>query len=123
MQTIGEFYRDKILSQKKLRKVEFPKDRGKNRIEQDLFGWKLFVSNNVITCQSEEEARYLKLFLEIGMYEVKVPKDEAYLKRILPELEELKSKIDTIIDEHLSRIFSRKIRKQIRASVWAEIRE
>jgi hypothetical protein len=49
-----------------------------------------------VECHSEEEARYLKVFLEVGLDKVKVPQDESYLNAIIPDLEEIKSRIECL---------------------------
>ena len=129
MQRLGEFYREKVLSlsKKLLRKIEMEYSPENLRIEKDLFGWKLYYTRfgrkteNFIECRSEEEARYLKVFLEAGMGSVKIPKDDEYLKNILPELERLKAKSDKIINSYLESIVGIKIRSRIKQEVWAEI--
>ena len=42
MPTLGDFYREKILSQKDLVDRKLPTNSGKIEIKQDLFGCKLF---------------------------------------------------------------------------------
>jgi len=123
MKTIGEFYREKILSLDKnlLVKKKLPENIGTIMIEKDLFGWKLYCGKSFIACHSEEEARYLKIFLETGMKEVYVPKDEEYLKSILPELEGLKRRIDEIINSYIDGILNSKIREQLKWQVYMEI--
>ncbi len=55
------------------------------------------------------------------MTEVKVPKDDEYLKKILPKLEKNKKKIDDIVNSYLRTVLNRKIRKQVRNEVFLEI--
>jgi hypothetical protein len=121
MKTLGEFYREKILSHKNLITRKLPENSDIIRIERDLFGWKLFSGKNFIECRSEEEARYLRIFLEAGLEKVRVPKNHKYLRMILPELETLKSKIDKIINSYAESILDAKIRKRLKQEVWAEI--
>jgi hypothetical protein len=82
-------------------------------IKNELFGWRLSSGKDHIDCQSEAEAAYLKIWLESGLEEVKVPKDEPYLIKILPELKALKEKIDNIISDHISSITSQKVQQNI----------
>ena len=121
MQLIGEFYREKVLLRDDLIRRELPYRKGDIRIDQDLFGWKLYAGNRYIECRSEVEARYLKPFLELGFSEVYVPKDEEYLKSILPRWEHVKRRTDEILNDFMEGILSRKIRSQLRSAVMAEV--
>ncbi len=121
MRTLGEFYREKILTCKKLMRRELPSFSGHTKVAADLFGWKLYCDGEFIECRSEEEARYLKVFLDAGMTEVLVPKDDDYLKSILPELETLKMKIDNIVNSYLETIFDRKMRQRLKHEVFLEL--
>ncbi|MBM3239056.1 SAM-dependent DNA methyltransferase [Candidatus Poribacteria bacterium] len=127
-ETIGKFYREKILSQESLstktlapvgRTVSSP--HASIKIEQDLLGWKLYSVRRHIECRSQEEARYLKIFLEAGLGEVKIPEDDEYLKSILPELEALKTKADKIVSSYLESIVDSKTRAKIEHQLWAEM--
>jgi hypothetical protein len=123
MKRIGEFYREKVLSlpKKSLIKKILPDNSGDVKIEKDLFGWRLYSGKNFIQCRSEEEARYLKVFLDAGLREVYVPKDNEYLKSILPELEKLKAKTDEIIKFYIDGILDHKIRERVKREVYIEI--
>ena len=122
MPTLGDFYREKILSQKNLVDRNLPANSGKIEIKQDLFGCKLFFGKKeFLECRSEDEARYLKVWMESGVREISVPKDEEYLKDIVPELEALKSKIDQVIHDYTFGILNRRIRERIRREVYQEI--
>ena len=129
----GNFYRDKILSQKNLKTVNLfhpntpltsPLSKGGKRgveIKNELFGWRLSSGKDHIDCSSEAEAEYLKIWLESGLEEVKVPKDESYLTKILPELKDLKEKIDHIILDHISTITSQKLQNKILQKLQEEL--
>jgi len=123
MKLIGEFYREKVLSlpKKRLSKKKFSDNSGETRIDRDLFGWKLYSGKNFIECRSEEEARYLRVFLDLGLTEIYVPKDDVYLKEILPELERLKSKTDEILNSYLETILDWKIRERLKHEVYMEV--
>ena len=69
-ETFGKFYADKILSlgRENLVKRELVGSScfGELRMEQDLFGWKVYAKRRLFECDSEMEARYLMVFLELG---------------------------------------------------------
>jgi len=122
MPTLGDFYREKVLSQKNLVDRKLPANSGKIEIKPDLFGCKLFFGKkDFMECRSEEEARYLKVWMESGVREISVPVDEEYLKTIVAELEALKKKIDQVIHDYTFGILNRRIREQIRRRVYQEI--
>jgi len=120
-ETLGKFYKEKVLSQKPLYTKTLPKATDEIEIKQSLLGWRLYSGKNDIDCASELEARYLKVWLEAGIEEVKVPKDEVYLKTITSELESLKAKIDDAINAHLSFIANVKTRDRILRQLCLEI--
>ena len=120
-ETLGKFYREKILSQKQLFTKKLPKHSEKIWIEQDLYGWRLYSGKKHIACESEQEARYLKVWLEAGLEKVKNPKDEKYVGAILPELEGLKLHIDKIVNSYLESILDPKTRTKIENQLWQEI--
>ena len=64
MKTLGEFYKEKVLSHKNLINRKLPENSDTIKIERDLFGWKLYSGKNFIECRSEDEGRFLKVFLE-----------------------------------------------------------
>ncbi|MHA1344440.1 MAG: hypothetical protein ACTSQG_10655, partial [Promethearchaeota archaeon] len=77
--------------------------------------------NDFIQCSTEEEARYLEIFLDTGINEVRIPKDKEYLKQILPQLEKLKSEIDEEINFHLDYVIDKKLKEQLKHRLWSEI--
>jgi hypothetical protein len=109
------------LPKRKLSKKELPDNSGEIKIDRDLFGWKLFSGKNFFECRSEEEARYLKIFADLGMTEIFVPKDDVHLKNILPELERLKTRTDEILNSYLETILDRKIKERLKHEVYMEI--
>ena len=121
MKTLGEFYREKVLSCDDLITVEWPYRSDSIQIRQDLFGWKLYAGKNFIECSSEAEARYLKVFFEAGMRSVCIPKDEEYLESILPELESIKARIDEVINFYLESVLDRKVKEEVKREVFIEL--
>jgi len=89
MQTIGEWYRDNVLNQPNLVQVELPNGDGEIRIEAEIFGWRLYHGKKYIECSSEIIARYLQAFLIARVSNIRMPQDEEYLKKVIPQLEEV----------------------------------
>lgn len=123
MKTLGEFYRERVLSQKGLDKREMPVGNGRCEVVKDLFGWKLVIDRSSVPCRSEAEARFLKVYVDAGMTEVAIPKDDTYLEQILPELERLKVRTDEIIESYLDTIPDRRVRERLRQEVFAGLLE
>src|SRR5437764_10785767 len=122
MQLIGDLYRDKILTRDDIaqRELTLSSDE-KLEIIEHLFGWELRANGDAIDCRSEAEARYLRIFLELGLHEVAVPASDEYLKQILPDLEYLKRRADEIVDEHLETVFDPRVKARVRQNVYAAI--
>ncbi len=120
-ETLGKFYREKILSTSPLSEKALPKLSGEVKIEQDLLGWKVYSGRRHVECRSEEEARYLKVFLEAGLDKVKILQDESYLNGIISDLEEIKSRIDEVIDSYLESIVNTKTKERLKHQLWSEI--
>jgi len=129
MKLIGELYKEKVLSlpRNQRRKFEIPLNSGVTRLENDFFGWKLYYrklgrkSENFIECRSEEEARYIKLFMELESREIFIPNDDNYIRKILPEFEELKRKVDEILNEYLETLMRRHHRERLKFMVYREV--
>jgi len=119
--TLGAFFKSEIVQQKPLTNKTIPRFTGDVRIVQELFDWYLYLGNKKLKCSSELEARYLKVWAEAGLEQVKIPKDEKALKTIVPKLEKLKANIDKIVQSYLNSILDRKTRAKIAHFVWAEL--
>ena len=118
--TLGKFYRDKVLTCKPLRTKSLPRVPGEVKLEQELFGWRLSSGREHIDCASETEARYLKVCLEAGMDSIKIPKDEDYLGQIVSELEDLKQKTDQIFEDYLGSILDPRLCQRLLHQLWQE---
>jgi len=119
--TLGKFYREKVLTQKSLLIKTLPKISDEIKIEKGLFGWILSSGKQRIECHSKEEARYFKVFVESGLDKVKIPRDESYLSRIISELEELKKRIDEVTNSYLESIVDTKTREKLKKHLWSEL--
>ena len=67
------------------------------------------------------EARYLKVWLEVGSESIKIPKDEGYLSEIVPQLESLKQKTDEVFEDYLGSILDSRLRQRLLHQLWQEI--
>ncbi len=121
MKTFGKFYREDVLTKTPLVKRVLPPHSDDIKAVKDLFGWKLYSGKQSIDCRSEEEARFLKIFLEVGFEEVKVPKADKTLAELLRELEEMKKVADEIIEEHAEGLLSRRIKEELQHRYWQEL--
>lgn len=121
----GEFYAAKVLSQGRenlvKRELVGYSCFGELRMEQDLFGWKVHTKRRVFECDSEIEARYLMIYLELGWRTIYVPKDLEYFAEIMPRLDYLKARLDRILTEGLKKVFGRKIRWEARTITYRNV--
>jgi hypothetical protein len=115
------FFKSEITPQRPLTNKSLPRSAGDTRVVQELFDWYLYLGSKKVKCNSELEARYLKVWSEAGIEQVKIPKDEKALKTIVPKLEKLKSSLDKVVQAHLNSILDRKTREKIAHFVWAEL--
>jgi len=120
---LGKFYKEQILSLPILKTVTLPQNATDIKVQNSLLGWQLFYGKNYIECKSESEAEYLKIFLEAGFEEVKIPKEEKKIKLLLSELKPLKENIDEVLSTYLNSIINNKIKEQIKHLVWQRINE
>lgn len=120
-ETLGGFFKSEIAQQKPLTTKTLPRNTEETRIVQELFDWYLYLGSKKVKCGSEVEARYLKVWADASVEEVKVPKDEKAMKVIVPKLEKLKASLDVVVQSHLNSIIDRKTRAKIAHFVWAEL--
>lgn len=121
VETLGRFYTQRVLNQQALYDKSLLEAAGNVSIKQSLMGWRLYSGKQSIDCASELEARYLKVWLEAGVDQAKVPQNEGYLKAIVPQLESLKQRIDDAINPYLDSIVSIKDKKRISRRLWREM--
>lgn len=58
--------------------------------------------------------------MEAGLKRVKMPKDEGYLKEVVPELESLKQKTDEIFEDYPGSILDSRLRQRLLHQLWQE---
>ena len=119
--SLDEFYKHKVLSQNQLSVKNLPAFSKDVSIQQSLFGWRLYSGKEFIECTSEIEAHYLRVWLEAGIAEIKIPQDNTYLSAILLELEGISTKIHDTVDFYFDSITSIKTKDKLRRLIWLEI--
>jgi len=119
--TLGKFYRQRILTQKKLTMRRLVRTRGKTKIEAGLFGWRVYSGRLHIDCSSETEARYLRVWTDVGLDKVKMPKDANYLEQIISDLESVYKKNQATIESYLESIVDVRTQDKIRDLIWQEM--
>jgi len=119
--SLGAYYRTKIMDATETSTKMLPKTSDKVEIVHDFFGKRIKSGKEYLECTSEEEARYIKVFLESGLTEVEIPGDKQFLISILPGLEEIQKRNDEIIKSYLDSIVSNKIKKTLKHKIWSEI--
>jgi type I restriction-modification system DNA methylase subunit len=119
--TLGKFYREKILNQEELTSRRLLKATGETKIEAGLFGWRLYSGRVHIDCSSELEARYLKIWSDVGLEKVKMPKDESYLEEVVSDLESIYQKNCELMESYLESIIDVRTQAKISDRIWQEI--
>lgn len=119
----GDLYNELVLTQERLREhmlfgTVCP---GETELTKGLFGWSIVYGKETVNCDSELEARYLRVFAELGWKSVLLPADEAYLETILPEFESLKERADELYRNREKTIFSRKLRREVKHKFYRYI--
>ncbi len=118
---IGQFYRERVAGRHDLLLRELTiTDNKAATIEQNLFGYRVATSNGFLDCRSETEARFLRVFVDLGVREIGVPQDDNFLLTILPELESLKQRIDNLLEPYMLTLNPR-LRAELRRSAYAKV--
>lgn len=119
---IAIFYKNRI-AKTSCYSIDLPERAEPIEIEKSLFGWRLKVGRKVIDCSSEVQARYLRVFAEMGWDKAVVPKDSDYLVIIIDLWENLFEKAQAALEEYTSSILQNKTRDLLTHTVWAKLRE
>jgi type I restriction enzyme M protein len=129
--TLAKFYQEKILTHIPLYTKKLPKPTSEIgfeaelglKFEEEIHKYRLFSGKEHIFCKSEPEARYLKVWVETGLEDVKIPKDEDYLAKIVPQLEKLLEKIKRTIGSYTDSILQPKLCQRILHQLWQKMTE
>jgi hypothetical protein len=97
---------------------------GDAKIERTLTGAALKLGTESIQCESEEEARFIKVFADMGLKEAIIPMDLDYLKTVMYDIKRLKETIDKQIQEQLEKYPSiKKNKDKTIPEIWENLLE
>jgi type I restriction-modification system DNA methylase subunit len=119
---LSTFYKERIATVPSY-SLDLPKPEVPIEIENSLFGWRLRIGKKSIDCSGEPQARYIRVFVEMGWDRTLVPKDDTYLSSIIDQWETLFEKARATLREQTSSILQNKIRDLLIHKVWARLRE
>lgn len=121
-ETLGAFYANQVLKLKALKTQKLPKlETGVKVAGPNVFGnWELTTGKKKLECASEEEARYLKVWIEASAESVAVPEELYALKKILPRIEALTKEHTSLVEDEISG-FGEKEQAAVRHRFWQEI--
>ena len=117
---IVDIYKDIIEKNKNLKKIKLHGKKGKYFISKTLFGYMLEKSSFKIPCKDINEAKYLKIFSEIGIKEIYIP--EITTKEMVKELESKFLEVENKIHEIFPFSLKKRILKKHRNKIFKEIR-
>jgi hypothetical protein len=91
-------------------------------IERELWGyWVRTKERDVLKCDTEEEARYVTALAKVGLEEIRMPTDPAYMAAIVDQVEAIVEAIQKRLDFYLETIPDRKVCRQITRRVWSAV--
>jgi len=103
--------------------VALPKQAAPIVVENTLFGWQLKVGKKNVYCDSEVQARYIRIFAEMGWDHALIPQDEKYLVSIINKFENYFKKVQEALDEYSASILQTKTRERLTHMVWMKLKE
>jgi hypothetical protein len=118
---IAIFYKKNILTETKLTKVQLPMRKRPLEVVNELFGWSVKSGRQQLHCETEEAARYLKVFIDAGLPEVMISSNHSILKRTILEFEKIKAENDNIIETQLESVLNVKLQDSLRNEIWSEL--
>ena len=120
--SLAAFFRSRVATMP-CRTLALPKHAEPVEIENSLLGWRLKIGKQAVDCSSEAQARYLRVFAEMGWDHAPIPRDDSYLLSIIDQWEDLFEKAHSALEEHTLSILRRNIRDRLAHEVWAKIGE
>jgi hypothetical protein len=97
-------------------------------ISRTMFAWQVSLhrgtkSEEVVDCQSYEEADIIRLFVELGKRTVEVPLDAPIISELLPQLDRFRTSLDAALDAVCALLPDTDIRHTVRDMVRARMVE
>lgn len=118
--TFSNFYKDNILTQK-VNVVTIPRFKIPIKIIKTLIGYSVTDKKDKYHCKTYEQAKYIALLATMGMEKIVIPKNEDYLKQILPKLQKTTDMIKEELETYSSSIVDKKLQIEIKQKVMSVI--
>lgn len=93
----------------------------KAEIKESLFGFEVKAGDQAVPCDTLLEARYIKILIETGVPEVKMPNNEEDLTNKLTALERKKARVDEASAVYLASMVNPKNRAKLMHMVWQKV--
>jgi type I restriction-modification system DNA methylase subunit len=103
--------------------IDLPKGIEPIKIVKALFGWQITIGKKIVDCESEDEARYLRIFIEMGWDHAPVPQDKNHLSSIITKFENLFENARAALQEYSASILQSKTRDRLNHLVWTKLKE
>jgi methylase of polypeptide subunit release factors/chorismate mutase len=108
--------------------IQLPEEKENMEIGRDLFGYYVKFGNEKIRYKSSIEAKWIYYSAISGNKEVKIPRDELIMEKILKDFEEVYNSISKEIEEKLNEYISesklrRKVKEIIERKVGIKLKE
>ena len=126
--TFINFYKANILTQK-ADTITIPRFKESIKILRTLKGYcitdkkrrRIADKKEGVDCKTYEEAKYIAILATIGMEKIAIPRDEAYLKQILPKLEKTTDMIKEELENYCASIVDKKLQMEIKQKAMGAI--
>jgi len=102
--------------------IQLPEEKENIEMGRDLFGYYVKFGNEKIRCKSSTEAKWIYYSAISGNKEVKIPRDELIMEKILKDFEEVYNSISKEIEEKLNEYISEsKLRRKVKEIIERKI--
>ena len=126
--TFINFYKENILTQK-VDNLTIPRFKGPIKILRTLHGYhitdkkesRITDKKEGFNCKTYEQAKYIALLATMGMEKIAIPKNEDYMKQILPKLQKTTDIIKEELETYSSSIIDKKLQIEIKQKVMNAI--